>query len=89
MNAIKNMAMEDMPETFRQIAEIIGKRNCRKLMLEFAGATIYFPSKLPTETISKYIQANFTGDNVPELARELGISRTSVYSHLQRPVKPC
>jgi len=82
MTTVENMDFEHLPEPFKTISELIGKRNTRKLMHEMAGNTVYFPTRTPTETIKKYIKENFNGSNVNELAKDLRVTRTTVYNYL-------
>lgn len=52
---------------------------------EFAGDRVYIRSRKPTEEVVDRVLRTFNGRNAAEVARELGISRATVYRLLKQP----
>jgi len=78
------MEIEDMPRDIRNIAEYIGDKAAKRLCKEFGGTSIYFPTKQTPKSILRKIQKHYTGDNVNEVCRKVGVSRVTVFKYLNK-----
>ena len=76
--------IDDLPEDLRLVAEIIGLFQTKKLMVELSGTTLKFPKNYPPAISKKHIIANYKGDNINSIARELGVSRSTIYNYLSK-----
>lgn len=73
---IPEVGMDDLPESYREIARIIGVDNAVRLSEHIGGIAFYFP-KLDTMLRAKRnarIKKEFTGANHKELARKYGLT---------------
>jgi Mor family transcriptional regulator len=84
MEWIKEILIEDLPESYRMISQVVGVENAIKLSECLGGLPLYFP-KLETLIARKkewYILKYFNGSNHRELARATGYSERWVYKIL-------
>ena len=83
---IKNILIEELPEQYREIAEIIGIENTIKLAEHFEKQAVYFKSLDPliNRKKEKYIHENFDGNNHKMLARITGFSERWIYEILTK-----
>jgi len=82
-----DVEIQDLPEQFQQIAEVIGFHSTKKLMVEMAGTTIKFPVHYPPAIIKRFIHTNYNGKNVMELAARLGMTRQTIFKYLNSKFK--
>jgi len=70
--------LEDLPEEFRGIVEIIGIDVAMRLVALRGGETIYIPKpeRLAAASRNRTIRSEFDGRNHRELARKYGLSLT-------------
>lgn len=82
---VEDIEIEDLPESYREMAELIGVENTIKLAMHYYKQGFYFKSL--DEPIMKkkeeYIKKNFDGRNHRELARATGLSERWVYEILK------
>lgn len=76
----KEIAVEDLPEEFGGLAEIIGLENVIKVMAYFEGREKYFPK---TEGAFRHvrdrvIRKRWRKHNINELAREFNLTNTQI-----------
>ena len=84
-NWIDEISVDDLPEEYRIIADIIGLENTLKLA-EYVGGLQFYFRKLDTFIARKkeeYIRKHFNGRNHKELARATGYSERWVYEILR------
>lgn len=72
----RQLVIEDLPESYREIASIIGVENAVKLSEALGGLTYYFPQ---LETVlrkkrDETIRREFTGANHRALAKKYNLS---------------
>ena len=72
--------IEDLPATFREIAEAIGLSAAWRLMQVRGGERIYIPKTdcINAAARNRAIRAEFNGANIRELARKYGLTKTWV-----------
>ncbi|MCI8985988.1 MAG: hypothetical protein HFI60_08565 [Lachnospiraceae bacterium] len=78
---IYELTLDDLPDSQREIAEVIGIDNLLKLSDNFAGNPLYIQQrkKLEKEMVYRRIFREFNGGNVMELTQRYGVSKTTVY----------
>lgn len=79
------IAIEELPESYQAVAEIIGKDNTLKLAHHLGGAGFYF-RKLDAMLLYKRderIRAEFTGANQKELARDYNLTERQIRNILR------
>lgn len=77
---IKEIALEDLPESYRQVAEVVGVEAAVRLSEHLGGCSFYFP-KLDGLVLKKRdeaIRREFTGMNHRELARKYNLSEQQI-----------
>lgn len=81
MKWLDEIRIEELPEPYNEMAELIGIEATIKLAEYFAKQGIYFRSldNLVSEKKKQYIIKYFNGANHRELARETGFSIQYVY----------
>lgn len=80
------MTIDELPEAYQAVAEIIGKDNTLKLAHHLGGAGFYF-RKIDAMLLHKrdeQIRAEFTGANHKELAREYDLTEMQIRNILKR-----
>lgn len=72
--------INDLPATFREIAEAIGLPAAWRLMQVRGGEKIYIPKTdcINASVRNRAIRAEFNGANIRELARKYGLTETWV-----------
>lgn len=84
MKWVKEIMADDLPESYREVSQIVGIENALKLSEYFGGLPLYFP-KLNTLIARKktiFIRKHFNGSNHRELARATGYTERWVYQIL-------
>jgi Mor family transcriptional regulator len=83
---LNDIQVDDLPEKYRQMAELIGVDNVLKLAESYQGEQLYFSSlsKLITKKKKEYIKAKFTGNNHKDLSKETGFAVRFIYRILGR-----
>ncbi|MBF0321220.1 MAG: hypothetical protein HQL01_15610 [Nitrospirae bacterium] len=73
---LSDISIDDLPEKYRQMAELIGIENVLRLEESYQGEQLYFSSlsKLVAKKKKEYIKAKFTGNNHKDLSRETGFT---------------
>lgn len=75
---------KDFVPVYEEIALIIGEEQTIKLYNNFRGQQITFPQRLYTTTyVTKYVNENYNGKNVRELARKFGYSERRIREFLK------
>ena len=76
------LTLDDLPDSQREIAEVIGIDNLLKLSDNFAGNPLYIQQRdnLEKEMVYRRIFREFVGDNINELTQRYGVSRATVYN---------
>jgi Mor family transcriptional regulator len=74
--------IEILAEAQPGIGEITTCRIEQRLRHEFAGERFYIPKRV--ESLNVIIEERFTGNNTDKIARELHISRRTVYRALKK-----
>jgi Mor family transcriptional regulator len=75
-NIIEQITVEDLPESYRDVALVVGVENAIKLSDTLGGLAYYF-QQLDKVLIGKrdaLIKSEFTGANHKPLARKYGLS---------------
>ncbi len=72
----------DLPEKYREIAEVIGIDNLIKLSRVFGGSHFYVPKEdaIIKEKVHKTIFMEFDGTNKRQLASKYHVSESTVYN---------
>ncbi|TAN40780.1 MAG: hypothetical protein EPN22_16920 [Nitrospirae bacterium] len=85
MNWLENLTIEDLPESYQEMACIIGLENTLKLSEHYGKQSLYFRSldELIAEKKRRFILDKFTGANHAELARATEYSERWVYEVLK------
>lgn len=83
---LKDIRCEELPEQYRELAELIGLEAALCLEEHYRGLYIYFRSldELTAAKKKEYIIRNFRGSNHAELARQTGYSLPYVYEILKK-----
>lgn len=78
---IEELTLDDLPDSQREIAEVIGIDNLLKLSDNFAGNSLYINQRkeLEKEMVYRRILQEFDGGNVTKLTQRYGVSRATVY----------
>lgn len=85
INWIAEIKIEDLPDSYRSIAEIVGIENTVKLSQFLGGLPFYFPKidSFIKDKKESYIRKNFNGSNHRELAMATNYSERWVYEILK------
>ncbi|GAB4485952.1 MAG: hypothetical protein OHK006_13000 [Thermodesulfovibrionales bacterium] len=85
MNWLDDLRIEDLPETYREMAGIIGLGHTLKLAQHYTKQGFYFRDldEIVSRKKAEYIRAHFNGCNHRELARATGYSERWVYEILK------
>lgn len=74
---------EDLGGDMAELADALGLETVRKLFRFWRGCAIYVPSRVPRDTMRRYISAEAQkGRKVRSIARELGVSERYAQSLL-------
>ena len=84
---VDRIVVEDLPESYRDIAMIIGVENAVKLSGLLGGLAYYFPQldKMLRKKRDELIRSEFTGANHKPLAVKYGLSEVWIRTIVQRP----
>lgn len=84
MDWIKEIIVDDLPESYQEVCRIIGIENALRLSEYLGGLPLYFPKleKLISRKKIQYIHKHFNGTNHRELARATEYSERWVYEIL-------
>lgn len=82
---LKMVKIEELPERYMEVAQVIGVENMVRLAEKFPGVPLYFkqPDKILFQAKRDYILDNFTGSNRRELALDTGLPLATVYKIIQ------
>jgi len=79
---------KDFVPVYEEIALIIGEEQTIKLYNNFRGQQITFPQRLYTTAyVTQYVNENYNGKNVRELARKFGYSERRIREFLKEQKK--
>lgn len=83
---MKNVNIEQLPEVYQEMAEIIGVESTIRLARVFAGSSVYFPKleRALLDMRNQVIRREFDGANIRELSRRWGLSSRHV-RHIVNP----
>lgn len=72
---IPNVTVDDIPESYRDIADAIGVQNFLKLLKVVGGTTLYLPLQISVvrEARNRLINREYDGTNLKELARKYNL----------------
>jgi Mor family transcriptional regulator len=75
---IPQVEIEDIPESYQDMAETVGVKNFLQLLKIVGGATIYLPLPISVikEARDRAIIREYTGKNLKELAVKFNLSET-------------
>jgi len=83
---LSRIDVEDLPDNgLREIARIVGVNVIKELIIKCPGTSVYIPKTFHKIYTRKYIEKHFDGSNVDDLAADLGVSRRTVFRHLNKP----
>lgn len=85
MEWLSGLKVSDLPERYREMADLVGLENTVKLALRYAKQPLYFIDleAVVTKKKKEYIIEHFKGNNHNELARATGYSSRWVYEILE------
>ena len=77
---MKQIASNDLPEVYQEMADIIGVEATVHLARNYAGTSVYFPKleRSLTSLRNRIIHREYNGSNVKGLARRWGLSSRHV-----------
>lgn len=88
----EEVTLEDLPESYRRIANLIGPEKAICLAAELGGSLLYIPKfeAVIRNIRDRKIKHEFDGSNYHELARKYGLSEAWVRDILREgsPAKP-
>jgi Mor family transcriptional regulator len=84
---LDRIGVEDLPESYRDVAMIIGVENTIKLSGVLGGLAYYFPQldKALIKKRDELIRSEFNGANHKPLAKKYGLSEVWIREIVQRP----
>lgn len=82
---LEYLNVEDLPERYQEVAQVIGKEAMIKLAIAFPGVPLYFKhvDKILFPAKRAYILDKFTGANHRRLALDTGLPLCTVYDFLK------
>ena len=75
---LESLTLNDLQESHREIAEVIGVEAMVKLSKTYGGNNIYIPQS--KELIKNKIYEEFDGSNLKELTVKYNVSKSTVYN---------
>lgn len=70
---------EDLVGIYRDLAEIVGVDQARKIYDEFRGQQVCFPQRfLDSKRVQDIVKKEYTGKNAKELAKRYGYSERRI-----------
>jgi DNA invertase Pin-like site-specific DNA recombinase len=83
---LSRIGLEDLPDNgLREMARIVGVNVIKELIVKCPGLRVRIPKTFHKIYTRKYIEKHFDGGNYNELATDLGVSRRTVFRHLNKP----
>jgi len=78
---LEEISRDDLPETWRPLADAIGIENVVELCQRFGGTSLYVPKvdSILYPIKRRAILKEFNGSNYKDLAKRYGISERSIY----------
>jgi Mor family transcriptional regulator len=78
--ALNQCSITDLPEPYKQYADLIGIENLYYLAKEWGGTSIYIPKPqfLFKEVLTKQIIQEFDGSNYHQLARKYSVCERTI-----------
>lgn len=73
--------------SLKQLLNVFGRRELGQIIDKVGGMKVTVPMKFSTHFARKYINDNFNGSNISELAIDLGLSQRTIYKLLSRKTK--
>jgi len=81
---LTKLEIEDLPDNgLRELAKTLGVNVVKELFVKCPGITVYIPKTWHRLYIKKYIKRHFTGNNYEELARDLGVTKRTIFRHIR------
>ena len=89
MSEQSGIRLEDLSQSQREIAELIGQDNFRKLMNAYGGGYIYIPKtdRLDRQDRNERIRSDFNGYNSRELSKKYDLTEVSIRSIVADRIK--
>ncbi len=86
---ICEIAIEDLQEQHKLIAESIGMESFLNLVRAFGGSAIYIPQMKEVTKMRTYrkISEEFDGTNIKVLANKYGVSESTVYNIVREQIQ--
>lgn len=80
------MSIQDLPESYQPVAEIVGVENALRLAQHLGGLSFYYPrlDSLLRDKRDAQIRAEFTGCNHRDLARKYKLTESWIREIVQR-----
>ena len=79
----QEIRLDQLPEEMKELCEVIGFENVRKLMEAYGGCTLYIPCRVVATVRNAFVLERYNGQNTAELARKTGLT----VRQIQRLVK--
>jgi len=78
---LKELTVDDLPESCRELAEVLGIEGLVKLVCAFGGTSVYIPkaATLIREMRDERIAREFDGSNLHEIALKYNLSQGHIY----------
>lgn len=82
MSAVEKIQLDDLDEEQRQVAELIGLNNYKRLVTTYGGLSLYIPKPDAFERAARdeRIREAFNGYNFKALAMEYGLTEVRIRS---------
>ena len=86
-NIVEQITVEDLPESYRDVAMVVGVENAVKLSDTLGGLAYYFQQldKVLIKKRDALIRSEFTGANHRPLARKYGLSEVWIRGIVRKP----
>ncbi len=83
---IPKVSIDDMPDGYRQIAEVLGVEAAVKLSREFGGLAVYIPQvdAVLRKKRDEVIRAEFNGRNYRDLAKKWSLTEVWIREIVDR-----
>jgi Mor family transcriptional regulator len=84
---IPDLAIDDLPESYQEVARIVGVENAVKLSDHLGGLNYYFPQaeKMLRAKRNELIRREFNGVNYKELAQKYRLSEIQIREITAKP----
>ena len=86
---LSEIAIEDLQEQHRPIAESIGMDSFLNLVRAYGGSSIYIPQmkEVTKMRIYRKISEEFDGTNIKQLANKYSVSESTVYNIVREQIQ--